>query len=452
MSEAVIEEGVEEQENGIPELPEGWILTTLGEVTKLMRNGWTRKQVKTPTPFPISRIETIANDQINPDRVRFIEAPSPEDVRKWSLESGDILISHINSPPQVGRAVLYQGDPPGLLHGMNLLLLRVDREEVDPRFLVFQLAWLKARGEMLRLASHAVNQCSINQRSLSSLSLVLPAIETQRILKDQLEHRFGEISELNAQLDVVENLQDQFRQALLRDAFSGRLTHGDALSDSDEVDEAGRPALPESWRWRPLKELGDLVRGVTYKKPQASSEGGPGLIRLLRATNISDRNGGSVDLEESLFVPRELVKEVQILREGDLLMVSSSGSRKVVGKSTMLDGGPEDLTFGAFCTVFRPNGGVLSSYLRWLFRGPTFRSMISEVSAGSNINNLKRDDLLNLEVPVPNTEEQAEIARVVQAQLDQADEVEQFISEVRAQLESVRASLLHQAFSGQLVT
>src|SRR5258708_31119030 len=50
-----------------------------------------------------------------------------------------------------------------------------------------------------------------------------------------------------------------------------------------------RSTLPPSWVSAAVGDVADTVRGVAYSKADAQEEPAPGLVPLLRATNIGDR-------------------------------------------------------------------------------------------------------------------------------------------------------------------
>src|SRR5438067_1758837 len=83
--------------------------------------------------LPISRIETISEGVIDFSRVKYA-TPTPRERQKYQLQSGDILFSHINSPEHIGKTALFRSNKP-LIHGINLLLLRVNREACHPEYL-----------------------------------------------------------------------------------------------------------------------------------------------------------------------------------------------------------------------------------------------------------------------------------------------------------------------------
>lgn len=97
---------------------------------------------------------------------------------------------------------------------------------------------------------------------------------------------------------------------------------------SDDVAETGNTTPPDGWTRVPLCEIADVVRGVTYKKAQACDVPEDGTLPLLRATNIQDAR---LVLDADLVhVPSELMSDAQRLREGDIVVATSSGSKHLL--------------------------------------------------------------------------------------------------------------------------
>ena len=84
--------------------------------------------------LPITRIETISEGVINPEKVGYIETSSKN--KSNALMQDDILLSHINSRKHVGKTAIYEGQPPVLIHGMNLLRI-VPKNSILPYFLYY---------------------------------------------------------------------------------------------------------------------------------------------------------------------------------------------------------------------------------------------------------------------------------------------------------------------------
>jgi type I restriction enzyme S subunit len=163
------------------------------------------------------------------------------------------------------------------------------------------------------------------------------------------------------------------------------------------------------WADTTIGEVADLIRGVTYRKEQASSHPAEGAVPLLRATNI----GANLILDEDLlYVPESVVAEKQMLRTGDIVIAASSGSQAVVGKSAFL-ASPWRGTFGAFCAVLRAHA-VDPRFLAYRVASPDIRQLWSDSASGTNINNLKRDHLLSTRIAIPQIDEQRRIVGVIE--------------------------------------
>ena len=170
----------------------------------------------------------------------------------------------------------------------------------------------------------------------------------------------------------------------------------------------------ENWKTVRLGDVCEQIRGVSYKPADLHNELDDNSVILLRANNIF---GDALNYDELVYVDNKKVSDSQYLKKGDILICASSGSKNLVGKAACLE---EDrkLTFGAFCKVLRTDS-VNHGFFKHYFFSPSYRSTISSLSAGANINNIRAEDLDNLLIPLPPLEEQKHIA----AQLDKCTAV-----------------------------
>ena len=159
----------------------------------------------------------------------------------------------------------------------------------------------------------------------------------------------------------------------------------------------------------PLGEIADVVRGVTFSKSEVTSHPTKGFLPVLRAGNIQDCLSLDKDL---LYIPREKVNVEQILRSGDIIICTSSGSSEVVGKTAFAERDWEG-TFGAFCAGIRANPKICDPiYLFYYLRSPAFRSWTRR-SAGVSIKNIRKSELDMFKVPLPSIPEQRRIASLL---------------------------------------
>lgn len=203
--------------------------------------------------------------------------------------------------------------------------------------------------------------------------------------------------------------------------------------------------LPPGWALATVGDVAHFVRGVTYSKEHAKKAPAPGSVGILRATNIGD----GLNFDDLVFVPERFVSDEQIVRDGDVVLAMSSGSKSVVGKAAIARS-PQRCGFGAFCGVIRPSREITPSLLAYYFQTKAYRNAVSEVSKGSNINNLKAGHILERPLPIPPTGEQQRIASKIDELFSRIDEGERALERVSVLVERYRQSVLKAAVTGEL--
>jgi type I restriction enzyme S subunit len=204
--------------------------------------------------------------------------------------------------------------------------------------------------------------------------------------------------------------------------------------------------LPNGWAGATLGDVVEIVRGVSYDKSEAREAPAPGLLPILRATNID----GRLTFDDLVYVPQSRVSNEQRLRVGDIVLAASSGSRTVVGKAAPLLTDWEG-SFGAFCMVVRPKDAVHVKYVAHFMASAAYRERVSSLAAGVNINNLKRQHIAETPLPIAPLPEQARIVAELEKQLTRLDAGVAALKRVQVQLKRYRASVLKAACEGRLV-
>ena len=198
--------------------------------------------------------------------------------------------------------------------------------------------------------------------------------------------------------------------------------------------------MPEHWEVRRIKTLAQAKIGLTYT-PQDITESSEGTL-VLRASNIRDRKIVDAD---NVYV-RCAVPEELIVKEGDILVCSRSGSRSLIGKNSRI--GPESVgsTFGAFMTILR---GKSNGYLHQLLNSQLFEQQ-SGMFMTSTINQLTLGMINNMKVPIPPQGEQQRILAYLNGTTSQTDII---IEQARRQIELMeeyRTRLIADVVTGKL--
>ncbi|MBN2769858.1 MAG: restriction endonuclease subunit S [Spirochaetes bacterium] len=156
-----------------------------------------------------------------------------------------------------------------------------------------------------------------------------------------------------------------------------------------------------AWEVKKLGDVAEYFIGLTYSPKDVSDKG----IIVLRSSNIQN---DELDLTNILRVNRA-VKDSLIVQEGDILMCSRNGSKRLVGKTAIIQGLEEEMTFGTFMTIIRSQ---YNPYLSWFFKSDDFREQISG-GGHTMINQVTKYMLNDLEIPIPPLAEQKRIVAIL---------------------------------------
>jgi type I restriction enzyme S subunit len=401
----------------VSDLPRGWAIAPLGDIAETRLGKMLSAKARTGNGArPYLRNKNVQWARIDVDDLLTMDFTDDE-FAKFRLCEGDLLVCEGG---EVGRAAIWKAPLVECAYQKALHRVR-PREGVVPEYVLYLLMhYASARAFDQHITGSTI--AHLPQEDLRRLPVPLPPLAEQRRIVAAIEEHF---SRLNAGLATVGLLQVR-AEALERQSFGG------AFAAGGEVE---------------LGEVASFIRGVTYKKQDARSAPTAGYIPLLRATNIS----GDLLLDGKLvYVPRARVSADQILKRGDLVMATSSGSAAVVGKSAMLSDEWEG-TFGAFCGVLRPTALLDPGYLAAFCNAPTVRRRWSELARGTNINNLRAGHILSTSIRIPELAIQRKIVTELSQQLVVASVVHTTVAATRRRAESLRRAILGRAFRGALL-
>ncbi|MBB1286926.1 restriction endonuclease subunit S [Flavisolibacter sp. BT320] len=424
------------EEQTINGLPNHWKEVKLGELCVRISNGANAKQVDEKVGFPISRIETIWNEQIDLDRVKYIEENDSAFVEKYALKKNDLLFSHINSDTHLGKTAIFKNQTNTLIHGINLLLIRF-KEEVSADFLNYQFKYKRKKGEFISIAQKSVNQSSINQAKLKNLDFILPPLKEQHQIVSKIEELFSELDKGIEELKTAQQQLKVYRQAVLKWAFEGKLTNED-VTDGE---------LPEGWKWEVLSEVSDISGGLTKNSKR---EGLQLKLPFLRVANVYFNE---LDLSEvhTIGIKETEIERVKLVKD-DLLFVEGNGSLDQIGRVALWNGVIENCVHQNHLIKARLSNEVIPKYALYFFLSTSGREKIKQqANSTSGLHTLSLSKISKLEMPICSIEEQQQIVQEIESRLSVCDKIEETITDSLKQAAALRQSILKKAFEGKLV-
>lgn len=182
------------------------MIKTIDECFFQIQNGANIKQGNADGGFPITRIETTANDEFNRDRMGYAGITDIVKYKKYILEDGDLLMSHINSMQYLGRTVLYVKQPnETIIHGMNLLRLKARRDVINPSYARYCFYGHKFRSQIGNITKKSVNQASFAVKDLKQIKIDIPSLDEQIKIAGILDKLQKLIDMRNEELEAFDN-------------------------------------------------------------------------------------------------------------------------------------------------------------------------------------------------------------------------------------------------------
>ncbi len=186
------------------------------------------------------------------------------------------------------------------------------------------------------------------------------------------------------------------------------------------------------WRNVRLGDIGQSLIGLTYSPSNVKRSG----TLVLRSSNIQD---GELAFDDNVYVDCAIPEKIRT-RENDILICVRNGSRRLIGKSAILDRRVSGQTFGAFMAVYRSD---LNPFLRYFFQSDDFKRQIDE-HLGATINQITNGSLNGFVVTLPSKSEQQAITE----RLQDVDRLIATLKRLISKKHAIKQGMMQQLLSG----
>lgn len=136
--------------------------------------------------IPILRIPNVLRNVLDMRDLKWVRM-TDEEVERYSVRDGDILIVRTNGNPEyVGRCVVAISPPEPLVFASYLIRLRVDRQVVEPEYVAATLNSPTVRQQIRASVRSSAGNYNLNTQGIGNQIIPLPALTEQRALLESL--------------------------------------------------------------------------------------------------------------------------------------------------------------------------------------------------------------------------------------------------------------------------
>lgn len=214
---------------------------------------------------------------------------------------------------------------------------------------------------------------------------------------------------------------------------SGKIKKAKPLPKVQESDTLY--ALPDSWIWTRLGNIGNIFNGnsINAREKQSKYAGVSGLPYI--ATKDVGYGFEPLDYKNGIFIP-ESEPKFKVAHKGAVLICSEGGS---AGKKCGIT--EEDICFGNKLYANESFGGITSRFILYLYLSPVFRDRFNAAMTGI-IGGVSMAKFLALPIPLPPLKEQDRIVAKVDQLMARCDELEKLRKEREEKRLAVHAAAI----------
>jgi type I restriction enzyme, S subunit len=462
------------------ELPNGWIELELKNLVEL-QGGFAFKSdeyCSQDEGIPIIRMGNLSKQF----KIRWTGTNQPyfpkerlSEVKKYLLREGDLLICLTDlssSGDYLGTVAFMDRNVPALLN-QRVSRFHFDEDLIDKQFLYYQLRSPDFRRYMVSDPTGTL-QKNTSHTYVLDYNFELPPLPEQKRIVAKLDIAFKHLETIKTKLERIPELLKNFRQTVLTQAITGKLTEKwrktnvlHSLEEeikqhilSDKVlakeftsglrFESGKnpwkefPNVPETWTWATAAEVvekgADIVYGIV--QPGAKLEQG---VPYVRGTDIQD---GKIMVDQLLKTSSEIAKRYEraSLKGGDVLL-GIIRSTKVAKVPSELEGA--NITQGT--ARFRPSKFILTGFMEIWLSSEMIQKWLHDHYRGIDMPGLNLKDVRKVPFAIPPIIEQQEIINRVCNLFARADAIESQYISLKENIDKLPQTLLAKAFRGELV-
>jgi len=369
--------------------------------------------------------------------------------------------------------------PPHCYVTNNSLVLEIpSHPKITKRFLYYGL---QAIDRSRMVTGSAQPQVTINNAVI--LEIPVPPISEQDRIVAEIEKHFTRLDAGIAALSRVQAKLKRYCAAVLKAACEGKLVENEVgrqkkkrgkvetgeklltrILAERRISWAGRgkykvpvppntanlPQLPVGWAWATIEQLAAPEPNAITDGPFGSNlktehykDTGPRVIRL---QNIGD--GIYVDEEAHIsLVHFERLQKHRIFA-GDVVI---AGFGENPPRSCIIPDSLGPAIVKADCIRFKPHRSIMSKYVNSALNSDPVRKRTKGMVHGVGRPRLNLGEIKSIVLPLPPLAEQKRIVAEVERRLSIIEELESEVSANLQRATRLRQSILHKAFSGELV-
>lgn len=210
--------------------PANWVMKRVDEVAEVGSGVTLGKDVTgfKSVELPYLRVANVQDGHLDLSTIKTIKVRCDE-VERYRLEPGDVLMTEGGDLDKLGRGALWEGQIADCLHQNHIFRVRADRLQLEPRFFSLVVESDIAKRYFNRVAKRTTNLASTNKTQVRAFSFPLPPLKEQEQIADVMDASKAKLHALKSKYAAL----DQLKKSLMHDLLTGTVRINPALFEKE---------------------------------------------------------------------------------------------------------------------------------------------------------------------------------------------------------------------------
>lgn len=396
-------------------IPEDWEVKKVSEFTNVTSGGTPSTAIK---EFWGGKIKWMNSGELNLKRVYDVENRITQQGLKNSatklIPTNCILIGLAGQGKTRGTVAINYVE---LCTNQSIAAI-FPCNEIEPEYLYQNLD--SRYNELRNESTGDGGRGGLNLRIIKNLLIPIPFKEEQIAIANALLETDELISSLENLIAKKQNIKSGTMQILL-------------------TGKKRLKGFKGEWKKTPLKKIGDTYGGLSGKTKKDFENG-----KFAYITFLNVMNNPVIDTDIFEMVNLSAGESQNKVQKGDLLFNGSSETPEEVGMCSVLLKEFPELYLNSFCFGFRLKKELKNDalFLSYYFRSKQGRKLFYSLAQGATRYNLSKSNFLQLEIHLPEPDEQKAIAVIFSDMDSEIETLQQQLSKYKLIKEGMMQNLL----------
>ncbi len=370
-------------------VPEEWKVQKLKHIAKVNLSNVDKKTNEGEDSVKLCNyVDVYYNDYITPD-LNFMEATaSPDQIEKFALREGDVIITKDSeSWEDIAVPAYVPADLNGVICGYHLAHVRPNHLDIQGHYLFWSLCAPRLNHQF-RVEAHGITRFGIGKYGIDNSLFVVPPINAQKFIARFLDDRTRKIDSLIEKKQKLIELLKEERAAVINHAVTKGLDPRAPMRDSG-VGWLGE--VPEKWEVKKLKYVAEINRYALNENTNSDYE-----FQYIDIGNVTIE--GLTHSPQLMKFKDAPSRARRIVKKGDTIV---STVRTYLKAIAYIEDKADNLIASTGFAVLTSKGMLDSKFLYCIIINEKIIEAINSLSTGVSYPAINSSDLANIVIWFP---------------------------------------------------